>query len=200
MPPSSAPALALRVLLVDDGSPQIGLLHAELSRLGCEVLAILEAAVELAAAVERLNPELIIIGAESPSRDTLEHLAVMSQASPRPIVMFTDDEDRERMQRAIAAGVSSYVVAGLSAPRLAPVLNVAIARFEADAALRAELASTRQELASRKRIERAKGILMKSRGLDEDAAYREMRRLAMDRGIKLADLAERLIEAHSLLG
>ena len=92
------------------------------------------------------------------------------------------------------------MVAGLSAPRLAPVLNVAIARFEADAALRAELASTRQELASRKRIERAKGILMKSRGLDEDAAYREMRRLAMDRGIKLADLAERLIEAHSLLG
>lgn len=198
--PDSHGALALRVLLVDDGSPQLGLLLTELERLGCEVLATVDAAVEMAAAVERLDPEIIIIGADSPSRDTLEHIAVMSQSSPRPIVLFTDDADRDRMQRAIRAGVSSYVVAGLSAPRLAPVLNVAVARFEADAALRAELAATRGELAERKTIERAKGILMSSRKLSEEAAYREMRKLAMDRGLRLAQIAERIIEARSLLG
>lgn len=190
---------ALRVLLVDDGSPHIAMLREELARLGCEVVGVLDAAVELVASVERLNPDLIIIGAESPQRDTLEHIAVMTHQTPRPIVLFTDDPDRERMQRAIRAGVSSYVVAGLAPERLRPVLDVALARFEAEAALRAELDATRGELAARKRIEKAKGILMQTRGLTEEAAYRELRKLAMDRGVKLAEIAERIIEARSLL-
>jgi response regulator NasT len=189
----------LRVLLVDDGSPHIEMLRTELGRLGYDVVGVLDAAVELAQSVPRLNPDVIIIGAESPQRDTLEQIAVMSQSAPRPIVMFTDDPDRERMQRAIRAGVSSYVVAGLAPERLQPILDVALARFEADAALRAELEATRGQLSSRKRIEKAKGILMQSRGLDEEAAFREMRKMAMDRGVKLADIAERIIEAKSLL-
>ena len=195
--PGSLPPL--RVLLVDDGSPHLPLLRDELSRLGCEVLGVLDAAVELAASVERLGPDLVIIGADSPSRDTLEHIAVMSQSAPRPIVFFTDDPDRERMQRAIRAGVSSYVVAGLAPERLRPILDVALARFEADAALRAELEAARGELQARKRIEKAKGILMETRGLSEEAAYRELRKMAMDRGLKLVQLADRIIEAKSIL-
>lgn len=189
----------LRVLLVDDGSPHLPLLQEELSRLGCQVLAVLDAAVELARSVEQLDPDLVIIGADSPSRDTLENIAVMSQSAPRPIVLFTDDPDRSRMQRAIRAGVSSYVVAGLAPERLQPILDVALARFEADVALRAELDAARGELHARKRIEKAKGILMEARGLSEEAAYREMRKMAMDRGVKLAQIAERIIDAKQML-
>lgn len=195
----SASAPPLRVLLVDDGGPHLPLLRDELSRLGCEVLGVLDAAVELAASVARLDPDLVIIGAESPSRDTLEHIAVMSQSAPRPIVLFTEDPDRTRMQRAIRAGVSSYVVAGLAPERLGPILDVALARFEADAELRAELEAARGELQARKRIEKAKGILMQARGLTEEEAYRELRKLAMDRGLKLAQIADRIIDARSLL-
>jgi two-component system, response regulator / RNA-binding antiterminator len=133
--PSPAPSAALRVLLVDDGSPQLPLLRDELARIGCEVVGVLDAAVQLAAEVAARQPDLIIISADSPSRDTLEGIAVMSQSAPRPIVLFTDDPDRERMQRAIRAGVSSYVVAGLARERLQPLLDVAVARFEDDALL-----------------------------------------------------------------
>jgi two-component system, response regulator / RNA-binding antiterminator len=195
----SDPGAPLRVLLVDDGSPHLPLLREELTRLGCHVLAVLDAAVELTRCVETLDPDLVIIGADSPSRDTLENIAVMSQSAPRPIVLFTDDPDRERMQRAIRAGVSSYVVAGLARERLQPILDVALARFEADAALRAELDAARGELHARKRIEKAKGFLMQARGLSEEDAYREMRKMAMDRGVKLAEIAERIIEARQLL-
>jgi response regulator NasT len=190
----------LRVLLVDDGGPHNALLREELPRLGCEVLDVVDAAIELSQRVAALNPDLIIIGAESPQRDTLEHIAAMTQRTPRPIVLFTDDPDRERMQRAIRAGVSSYVVAGLDPKRLGPIMDVALARFEAEAALRAELQASKTALAQRKRIERAKGILMRTRGLSEEAAYAQMRRLAMDRGVKLADIADRIIEANDLLG
>ena len=193
------PMSPLRVLLVDDGSPHLPMLRDELARIDCEVVGVLDAAVELIARVEALEPDLIIISADSPSRDTLEHVAVMSASARRPIVLFTDDRDRNRMQRAIRAGVSSYVVAGLAPERLQPVLEVALARFEADAELRAELEATRGQLASRKRIERAKGILMQARALDEEAAYREMRKLAMDRGVKLADIAQQIIDAKFLL-
>lgn len=190
----------LRVLLVDDGGPHIALLREELPRLGCEVLEVVDAAIELSQRVAALNPDLIIIGAESPQRDTLENIAAMTQRTPRPIVLFTDDPDRERMQRAIRAGVSSYVVAGLDPKRLGPIMDVALARFEAEAALRAELQASKTALAQRKRIERAKGILMRARGLSEEAAYTEMRRMAMNRGVKLAEIADRIIEAKDLLG
>jgi response regulator NasT len=200
MPMSTATQPAsLRVLLVDDGSPQLPLLYQELARLGCTVLGVVDSGLELASRVADLQPDMIIIGADSPSRDTLEGIAVMSQAAPRPIVLFTDDPDRERMKRALRAGVSSYVVQGLAAERLGPLLDVALARFEADASLRAELEAAKGELAARKQIERAKGILMSARGLDEEAAYAELRKMAMDRGMKLAEIAAKVIEAKSLL-
>ena len=189
----------LRVLLVDDGSPHITLLEAELVRLGAHVLAVLDSALHLVAQVDELHPDVVIIAADSPTRDTLEHLALMSQSTPRPIVLFTEDPDRERMQRALKAGVSSYVVEGLAPGRLRPLLDVAVARFEADAQLRAELAAAQGKLSARKKIERAKGILMASRGLNEQAAYNEMRRMAMDRGEKLIGIAHEIIKAKALL-
>jgi len=193
------PMPPLRVLLVDDGSPQIPMVSEQLARLGYRVLAVIDAAVELADTVARLNPDVVLIGTDSDNRDTLEHLAAMNRDAPRPVVLFTGAADRSHIERAMRAGVSSYVVDGISAERLRPLLDVAIARFEQEATLRAELAQTRQQLSDRKRIERAKGILMQSRGLDEETAYRELRRMAMDRGATLGEIAQRIIEAKALL-
>jgi response regulator NasT len=189
----------LRVLLVDDGSPQIPMVREELARLGHDVLAVIDAAVELAETVARLNPDVVLIGTNSQNRDTLEHLAAMNRNAPRPVVLFTGAADRAHIARAMRAGVSSYVVDGISPERLRPLLDVAIARFEQEGALRNELAQTRQQLSDRKRIERAKGILMQSRAIDEETAYREMRRMAMDRGLTLAEIAQRIIDAKALL-
>jgi response regulator NasT len=195
-----APAPGLRVLLIDDGAHRVESMRAELVRLGCEVVGIVDSAVLIHDFVARMRPDVVIVDSESPSRDTIEHLSAMSDRNPRPIVMFTDDAARETMKRALRAGVSSYVVAGMLPSRLLPVLNVAIARFEQEAALRAELAQTREELVAGKRIARAKAILMKERAMSEDDAHRTMRKLAMDRGVKLAEIAERIIDAHELLG
>jgi response regulator NasT len=170
-----------------------------LARLGHRVVGVIDAAVELAEHVARLNPDVVLIGTDSQNRDTLEHLAAMNRAAPRPVVLFTGAADRAHIERAMHAGVSSYVVDGITPERLRPLLDVAIARFEQEGALRRELAQARQQLSDRKRIERAKGILMASRGLDEETAYRELRRMAMDRGSTLADIAQRIIDAKALL-
>ena len=149
--------------------------------------------------VLRLQPDVVIVDAESPTRDTLENLATLSARMPRPVVVFAEDADQTPMRRAIKAGVSAYVVAGLQTQRLAPVLQVAIARFEQDLALREELNKAQEQLASRKRIERAKGILMSEMWLEEDKAYQRLRKLAMDRGETLVQVAQLVIDAHDLL-
>jgi two-component system, response regulator / RNA-binding antiterminator len=149
--------------------------------------------------VQRLQPDVVIVDTDSPTRDTLENLATLSSNNPRPVVVFTDDGSHGPMQRALRAGVSAYVIAGLQPERLEPVLQVAIARFEQDAALRAQLSKAEQQLAGRKLIERAKGVLMAEAGLDEDAAYKRLRKLAMDRGKRLADVAQSVIDAKDLL-
>lgn len=190
----------LRVLLIDDGAHRVESMRNELVRLGFEVVGIVDSPVLIHDFVARMRPDVVIVDSESPTRDTIEHLATMSDRNPRPIVMFSDDAAQETMKRALRAGVSSYVVDGMLPSRLLPVLNVAIARFEQEAALRAELAQTREELASGKKIARAKAILMKERDMSEDEAHKAMRKLAMDRGLKLADVADRIIDAHELFG
>lgn len=188
-----------RLLLIDDGAGRVDALREALAGLGCEVVGVIDSPLPIHDCVQRLQPDVVIVDSDSPSRDTLEHLAVLSARMPRPVVVFTDDPDRALMQRALAAGVSAYVVAGMQPQRIAPVLDVAIARFEQEAALKAELAQARQQLLARKRIEQAKGILMRERGLDEASAYAQLRRLAMDRQLGLAELAQRIIDAKSLL-
>jgi response regulator NasT len=189
----------LRVLLIDDGANRVALIREELARMGCEVVGVIEQATLIHDCVQRLQPDVVIVDSESPTRDTLENLATLNERLPRPVVVFSEDASGDPMRRALKAGVSAYVVAGLHPERLAPVLQVAIARFEQDLALRQELDRAQAQLAARKSIERAKGILMSEMGLDEDAAFKRMRRLAMDRGVPLAEVAERIIDAQNLL-
>lgn len=200
LPPAPPePAAPLRVLLIDDGAHRVGQIRDELEAQGHAVVGVVEAAVEIHDAVLALRPDVVIVDAESPSRDTLEHLATLSGRLPRPVVVFSEDDADDPMRRAMAAGVSAYVVAGLQPRRLAPVLRVAIARFEQEEALRRQLVEAREALSSRKQVERAKGILMRTRGIGEDEAYKLLRRLAMDRGQKLEQVAAQVIAAAELL-
>jgi response regulator NasT len=192
-------ALGLRVLLIDDGAHHTTLLRDELTRQGCDVVGVLDSATLVHDCVLRLAPDVVIVDSESPTRDTLEQLATLSSRHPRPVVVFAEDDADDPMRAALQAGVSAYVVAGLRPERLASVLKVAIARYEQDTALRAQLGSAQAELAQRKVIERAKGLLMKSAGLDEGAAYERLRRHAMDRGLKLHEVAAQVLAAHELL-
>lgn len=190
---------ALRVLLIDDGAHRVSVIRDELTRQGHLVVGVVDQALLIHDCVLRLQPDVVIVDAESPGRDTLEHLATMSSTSPRPVVVFAEDPSHEPMQQALKAGVSAYVIAGLNPSRLMPVLQVAIARFEQDRLLRAQLDSAQTQLSERKLIERAKGILMDDVGLSEEQAYKHLRKLAMDRGQRLGQVAERIVEAKELL-
>ncbi len=198
-PPPDTPTPGLRVLLIDDGAHRVDLIQQELARQGCDVVGVIDSATLIHDCVLRLKPDVVIVDSESPTRDTMENLATLNAQMPRPVVVFSEDGSDDPMRRALKAGVSAYVVAGLRPDRLAPVLQVAIARFEQDLALRQELDKAHAQLSARKLIERAKGILMSETGLDEDAAYKRLRRLAMDRGVPLAEVAERVIDAQNLL-
>jgi response regulator NasT len=189
----------LRVLLIDDGAHRISLMHDELSRQGHLVVGVLDSALLIHDCVLRLQPDVVILDSESPSRDTLEHLATVSSSCPRPVVVFSEDASHEPMRQAIKAGVSAYVIAGLQPQRLLPVLQVAIARFEQERALRGQLEMAQTQLSERKWVDKAKGLLMDEIGLTEEQAHAHLRKLAMDRGQRLAQVAERVVQARDLL-
>jgi response regulator NasT len=174
---------------------RIGLLEA-----GYNIVAVLPADVFLPDRLTQIAPDMIIVDAESQSRDTLEHVVMATREERRPIVLFTNDDDTTHVGAAIAAGVTAYVVAGLAPERVKPVLAVAMARFHHEEGLRRELADARTELSDRKLIDRAKGLLISRHGLSEEEAYARLRRTAMDKGLKLADVAQRLIDVSDLLG
>lgn len=164
------------------------------------LVATLPADVFLSERLAQLQPDLIIVDAESEARDALEHVVMATRDARRPIVMFTNDEDTSHVKDAVAAGVSAYIVAGLAPARIRPILDVAMARFQHEQALRAELATARSQLQERKVIDRAKGLLMQRQGLTEQQAYDKLRKTAMDRGLKLADVAQRMLDVADLLG
>lgn len=195
----SVAGAALRVLLVDDGAHRVGLIRDELTEQGHVVVGVVDSAVAIHDCVQRLQPDVVIVDAESPTRDTLENLAAVSAQHPRPVVVFSEDASDAPMQAALKAGVSAYVIAGLQPQRVAPVLKVAIARFEQDRLLREQLVDAHLQLSERKLIERAKGLLMSEIGLTEEQAHAHLRKLAMDRGQRLAQVAERVIGAHGLM-
>jgi response regulator NasT len=176
-------------------SLRIGLLEA-----GCNVVAVLPADVFLPDRLAQIQPDLIIVDAESQARDTLEHVVMATRDARRPIVLFTEDDDTSHVREAIAAGVTAYVVAGLAPERVRPVLDVAMARFQHEEALRGELAQARTELSQRKTVDRAKGLLMQRHGLSEPEAYARLRKAAMDKGLKLAEVAQRIVDVADLLG
>ena len=189
----------LKILVIDESRQRAGEICAGLALAGHQVLAVLASTDDLAGQVAQIRPDVIIIDTESPSRDTLEHLAAMERDMPRPVVIFARQSDQATTRSAITAGVAAYVVDGLDPGRLESVVDVAVARFEAHQALKQELAEATQKLSDRKLIDRAKGLLMKSRGLDEEAAYAALRRLAMDRGQPLIAAAKDVIAVAKLL-
>jgi two-component system, response regulator / RNA-binding antiterminator len=153
----------------------------------------------LARRLAALAPDVVLIDLESPDRDVLDALTIAATPADRPVAMFVDRSDDAVMRAAIEAGVSAYVVGGLARERIKPVLTAAIARFHVVARLRTELAATRAALEERKLVDRAKGMLMKLKGLSEEEAYALLRRTAMDQGRKLVEVAAALITAAELL-
>lgn len=174
---------------------RIGLLEA-----GYDIIASLPADLYLPERIAQLQPDLIIIDAESDARDVLEHIVIATRDERRPIVLFTEDSATASIDAAMAAGVSAYIVAGLQAERIAPVLNVALSRFRQEEKLRTELDDTRHKLLERKVIERAKGLLMTHHGLTEEQAYQRLRTMAMNKKLKLAEIAQRILDVEDLLG
>jgi response regulator NasT len=190
----------LRILVVDESPERAELLREGLLQAGHEVTATLSSPLALLKTIEELQPDVIVIDMDSPSRDVLEHLVFVSERTPRPVVMFAQDDAPETIRAATRAGVSAYVVDGLDRNRIKSIVEAAVARFEDYQALRTQLAEANLKLSERKVVEKAKGLLMKSRGLDEDAAYAALRKMAMDRKLKLVEVAQKVIDAVDLLG
>lgn len=194
--------------LVPDPADAAALVEAERSRSlrigllqhGYNIVAVLPVDAFLPERLAQIQPDMVIVDAQSQARDTLEHVVLATRDARRPIVLFTDDEDTSHVGDAIAAGVTAYVVAGLAPERVKPVLDVALARFRHEEGLRRELADARQRLDDRKLVERAKGLLMQRQGIDEAQAYARLRKTAMDKGLKLAEVAQRVIDVADLLG
>lgn len=192
--------MKLRVLLVDEEQDRRALLQEALDAAGFAVIISAAPGDDLSGLVRRVQPDVIVMDVDSPDRDTLEHMCCIARDMPRPIVMFTHDEDADKMRTAIRAGVSAYVVGGIASERIKPIMDVAVMRFEQHQALCAELQQAKASLADRKVIDRAKGILMRQRNCDEEAAYRALRKLAMDRNRRLVEVAQSVVDAMELLG
>lgn len=186
--------------MVDESRERADIVRDGLRRAGYEVTASLSSPLALLKTIDELQPDVIVIDTDSPSRDVLEHLVVMTQHTPRPVVMFASDDAPETIREAVRAGVSAYVVDGLDTRRIKAIVDAAVAGFEELQGVRVQLAEANLKLSERKLIERAKGLIMKSRGLGEDEAFAFMRRGAMDRSLKLAELAQRIVDAAELIG
>ena len=149
--------------------------------------------------MKALEPDIVLIDLANPDRDTLEHLSLVSDAKSRPVAMFVDQTDEAMTQAAISAGLSAYVVNGLQKDRIKPVLETAIARFNLFQKMQSELDAAKRALSDRKTIDRAKGLLMRAKGISEDDAYNLLRKTAMDQGRKVIDVATALVTAAELL-
>jgi response regulator NasT len=191
----------IKVLLLDEDRGRGALIAQALSDAGEDFEVFRpDVAVNLIKLVESYAPDVIIIEVDSPSRDTLEHLAIINEHNPKPVVVFSKDHDSSLIGKAIRSGVSAYVVDGLAHNRVLGILEVAMTRFREYKALKDELSSAKTQLADRKVIEKAKGFLMKQKGMDEDAAFKALRKMAMDKGKSLAEVASSVMAVAELLG
>ena len=190
---------ALTVLVIDENKIRAAIIERGLREAGHEQVILLTTMDGLLRRILDIDPDVIVIDLENPNRDQLEHLFQVSRAAQRPIAMFVDRSDSGMLEAAVEAGVSAYVVNGLRQERVKPILDMAIARFNAFARLQQELADARNALEERKIIERAKGILMSSRGLSEADAFALLRQTAMNEKKKMADIAQSVVTAASLL-
>ncbi|MDI1298918.1 ANTAR domain-containing response regulator [Methylotenera sp.] len=189
----------LKVMIVDNDLERTKPLKQSLLDTGYDVIAHLKDTVNLDDACCELQPDIVIIDTDSPSRDTLENICVMTMNDPRPIMMFTHDGDKEQIKLATQAGVCAYVVGSIPNERLQPVIDAAIARFEEFKNLRVALTEANTKLSERKLVERAKGLIMKQRKIDEDEAYNLLRSMAMQKNMRIATLSKQIIDAAELL-
>jgi response regulator NasT len=188
---------ALKVLLFDDGTSTTGALREAALAAGCVVVGEVSSPWALPDAVHRLAPDVVLMDVDSPSRDVLEQVVVTSRDEPRPIVMFTSDGSDTAIEAALSSGVSAYIVDGIAAERINAILQVAITRFRVDRRLREKLDETEQRLVERRLVDRAKAVLMAEGNMSEADAYHAMRRTAMTRGVRMAELARDIIAAAS---
>jgi two-component system, response regulator / RNA-binding antiterminator len=190
----------VRIAIVDESGLRATILEEGLREAGFDDIHVIAPSGAFVARLERLVPDVVLIDLGTPSRDTLEEMLLVSKALARPIAMFVDESDEAMIGAAIDAGVSAYVVDGLRKERVKPILELAVRRFNAFAGLRAELEEARTALADRKKIERAKIILMESRKMSEADAYALIRSSAMNQGRRIADVADAIVTAADLLG
>lgn len=189
----------MRIAIVDESAARASVIHEGLAALDdCEIFIVTERR-GLVARIEEIGPDIVLMDLGNPSRDVLEEYFTVSRALARPIAMFVDESDEEAIAASVEAGVSAYVVDGFAPHRIRSLLDLAVRRFNAFARLQSDLAEARGRLAERDAIDKAKRILMESRGLAEHEAYAELRKTAMNQGRRIADIAEALITAHGLM-
>jgi two-component system, response regulator / RNA-binding antiterminator len=190
---------ALSIAIIDENPVRAATLEEGLREAGYLSITRIGEMTDLLTRIYALDPDVIVIDLENPSRDVLEHMFQVSRAVRRPVAMFVDQADSASIQAAIDAGVSAYVVDGLRKERIRPILDLTISRFRAFARLQGELTAAKEALEDRKIIERAKGILMKGRQLSEKEAYTLLRKTAMNQKRKLVDVAQSVVTAAQLL-
>ncbi|MBC8131151.1 MAG: ANTAR domain-containing protein [Rhizobiaceae bacterium] len=190
----------IAILIVDENRDRAAIIEEGLREAGHVRVNTVTEMRGLVRQIETLSPDVIIVDLENPNRDQLEHFFAVSRSVKRPIAMFVDRSDTASIEAAVEAGVSAYIVDGLKKERIKPILDMAISRFKAFSRLTEELAEARAELADRKVIDRAKGILMSMRGLSEDEAYGLLRQTAMNEKRRLADIARSVVTAAQLFG
>ena len=191
---------SLSIVVVEPDRDRAILIVDSLRDAGSYDIHVISEPTGLARKIQALSPDVVLIDVESPSRDTLEELALASGPLDRPVAMFVDRDGEGLTDTAIEAGVSAYVVDGMKPQRVKPIMDAAIARFRMFQRMRTELAETKRALEERKMIDRAKGMLMKARRIDEDEAYALLRKTAMDQGKRVAEVAAALVTAAGLLG
>ncbi|PTW63192.1 response regulator receiver and ANTAR domain protein [Breoghania corrubedonensis] len=190
----------IRVLVIDENHVRAAILVDGLNAAGIVDVTVLEGSANLLKRIVTANPDVVIIDLENPSRDVLEQMFQVSRVVSRPVAMFVDQSETATIEAAVDAGVSAYVVDGLKKERVKAIVDMAISRFNAFSRLRDELDAAKSELADRKIIERAKGILMKHRGMSEPEAYAALRKTAMNENRRLAEIAESVVTASKLFG
>lgn len=197
MPASERP---LKIVVIDESPVRSAILEEGLRDAGHVQITRISDHANLLARIYAIDPDVILIDLENPSRDVLEAMFQMSRAVRRPVGMFVDRSDSASIEAAIDAGVSAYVVDGLRRERVKPILDMTISRFNAFAKLRAELDHAKSQLEERKVVDRAKGILMRAKGIGEEEAYALLRKVAMNEKKKIAEIAQSVIVAAELMG
>lgn len=190
---------SLTVLVIDENSIRASIIEVGLREAGYDRVTVVDDMTGLARRIEEINPDVIVIDLENPNRDMLESIFQISRAVKRPIAMFVDKSDEDSIVAAVEAGVSAYIVDGLKKERVKPILEMAVSRFNAFSRLQRELADAKSALEERKIIDRAKGILMKMRGLSEEEAFSLLRQTAMNEKKKIAEIAQSVVTAAGLL-